>query len=71
MYATENYVRHEIRELQAMIKDLATDLGGDIRYLHQEIQQLSERLSMLEQQICMVREENIDESLDSCHWTLR
>ena len=62
MYATENYVRHEIRELQAMIKDLATDLGGDIRYLHQEIQHLSERLSMLEQQISMVREENRDES---------
>lgn len=62
MYATENYVRHEIRELQAMVKDLATDLGGDIRYLHQEIQQLSERLSMLEQQISMVREENRDES---------
>ena len=62
MYATENYVRHEIRELQAMIKDLATDLGGDIRYLHQEIQQLSERLSMLEQQISMVREENREES---------
>tara|TARA_Y100000996_G_C22186189_1_gene504983 strand:- start:217 stop:405 length:189 start_codon:yes stop_codon:yes gene_type:complete len=62
MYATENYVRHEIREMQAMIKDLATDLGGDIRYLHQEIQQLSERLSMLEQQISMVREENRDES---------
>ena len=62
MYVTENYVRHEIRELQAMIKDLATDLGGDIRYLHQEIQQLSERLSMLEQQISMVREENRDES---------
>ena len=62
MYATENYVRHEIRELQAMIKDRATDLGGDIRYLHQEIQQLSERLSMLEQQISMVREENRDES---------
>ena len=62
MYATENYVRHEIRELQAMIKDLASDLGGDIRYLHQEIQQLSERLSMLEQQISMVREENRNES---------
>ena len=62
MYATENYVRHEIRELQAMVKDLATDLGGDIRYLHQEIQQLSERLSMLEQQISMVREENREES---------
>ena len=62
MYATENYVRHEIRELQAMIKDLATDLGGDIRYLHQEIQQLSERLSMLEHQISMVRVENRDES---------
>jgi|TARA_Y100000004_G_scaffold31519_1_gene32984 uncharacterized membrane protein len=62
MYATETYVRHEIRELHSMIKDLANDLGGDMRYLNQEIQQLSERLSMLEQQINMVREENRDES---------
>ena len=45
-----------------MIKDLANDLGGDMRYLNQEIQQLSERLSMLEQQINMVREENRNES---------
>ncbi len=62
MYATETYVRHEIRELHSMIKDLANDLGGDMRYLNQEIQQLSERLSMLEQQINMVREENRNES---------
>ena len=62
MYATETYVRHEIRELHSMIKDLANDLGGVMRYLNQELQQLSERLSMLEQQINMVREENRIES---------
>jgi|TARA_B110000444_G_C18758641_1_gene556421 prefoldin subunit 5 len=58
MYATETYVRQEAKEVHAMVKDMANELGGDIRYLHQEIQQLSERLSLLEEQIRLVREEN-------------
>ena len=61
MYATETYVRHEAKELHSLIKDMANELGGDIRYLHQEIQQLSERLSMLEEQIRLVLEENRNE----------
>ena len=58
MYATETYVRQEAKEVHAMVKVMATELTGDIRYLHQEIQQLSERLSLLEEQIRLVREEN-------------
>ena len=59
MYATETYIRHEVRELHSMIKDMANDLGGDIRYLNQEIINLSERLSRLETQVESVRQ-NID-----------
>jgi hypothetical protein len=59
MYATETYIRHEVRELHSMIKDMANDLGGDIRYLNQEIINLSERLSRLETQLESVRQ-NID-----------
>ena len=58
MYATETYVRQEAKEVHAKVKDMATELTGDIRYLHQEIQQLSERLSLLEEQLRLVREEN-------------
>jgi len=42
-----------------MIKDMANDLGGDIRYLNQEIINLSERLSRLETQLESLRQ-NID-----------
>jgi hypothetical protein len=59
MYATETYIRHEVRELHSMIKDMANDLGGDIRYLNQEIINLSERLSRLETQLESLRQ-NID-----------
>lgn len=60
MYATETYIRHEVRELHSMIKDMANDLGGDIRYLNQEIINLSERLSRLETQL-----ESLRQSIDS------
>jgi hypothetical protein len=60
MYATETYIRHEVRELHSMIKDMANDLGGDIRYLNQEIINLSERLSRLE-----TRLESLRQSIDS------
>ena len=62
MYATETYVRHEIRELHSMIKDLANDLGGDMRYLNQEIQQLSERLSCLNSKLIWLERKTVIES---------
>ena len=48
MYATEKYVRFEVKELNAQIRELANDLTGDIRYLSQQIHDLSERLQLLE-----------------------
>ena len=48
MYATEKYVRFEIKELNAQIRELANDLGGDIRFLSQQIHDISERLQLLE-----------------------
>ena len=37
MYATEKYVRFELKEIHQQVRELANDLGGDIRYLQQEI----------------------------------
>ena len=44
MYASEKYVRLEIKEVHGSVKELANDLGGDIRFLSQEIHDISERL---------------------------
>ena len=48
MYATEKYVRFELKEIHQQVRELANDLGGDIRYLQQEIHDLSERLQLME-----------------------
>ena len=48
MYATEKYVRFEIKELNAQIRELANDLGGDVRFLSQQIHDITERLQLLE-----------------------
>ena len=57
MYASEKYVRLEIKEVHGSVKELANDLGGDIRFLSQEIHDISERLQGLETQIENLREE--------------
>tara|TARA_Y100000034_G_C6831309_1_gene375251 strand:- start:325 stop:519 length:195 start_codon:yes stop_codon:yes gene_type:complete len=57
MYATEKYVRIEIKEVHASMRELANDLGGDLRFLSQEIHDLSERMQLLETQIEELREE--------------
>jgi hypothetical protein len=51
MYVTEKYLKMEIKELNEKLHSLANDLGGDIRYLHQEIVQLQERVDLLLQEI--------------------
>ena len=48
MYATEKYVRFELKETHASIRELANDLGGDIRFLSQQIHDLNEKLQLLE-----------------------
>ena len=42
--------------MNANFKDLASDLGGDIRYLHQEIHELREYISMMETELHALRE---------------
>jgi FtsZ-binding cell division protein ZapB len=51
MYVTEKYLKMEIKELKEQLHSLANDLGGDIRYLHQEIVQLQETVALLQQEV--------------------
>ena len=51
MYATEKYVRFELKEIHQQVRELANDLGGDIRYLQQEIHDLGERILLMEQNL--------------------
>ena len=55
MYITEKELKFHLREMNSNLKDLATDLGGDIRYLHQEIHELRDHVSMMEQDLQMNR----------------
>lgn len=61
MYATEKYVKMEVKELRESINSLGTDLGGDIRYLHQEITQLQEEIQALRDVISFLRSEESNE----------
>ena len=46
----------EMREMQSTINEVANDLGGDIRYLHQEITELRNELSMLRTDVDELKE---------------
>ena len=48
MYATEKYLRFEIKEISGQVRELANDLGGDIRYLSQQLHDIEEKLQLLE-----------------------
>lgn len=51
MYATEKYVKMEARELQNSINQLASDLGGDVRYLDEQIAELRSLIETMQTQI--------------------
>ena len=57
MYITEKELKFHLREMNSNFKDLASDLGGDIRYLHQEIHELREYVSMMETELQSLREQ--------------
>ena len=42
MYVDEKQLKFEMKEVHSQIHELANDLGGDVRYLHQEISELRE-----------------------------
>ncbi len=56
MYATEKYVKMEAKELRESINQLATDLGGDVRYLDERISGMIDMLHSLQQQVETISE---------------
>jgi uncharacterized protein YoxC len=56
MYATEKYVKMEAKELRESINQLATDLGGDVRYLDERISGIIDMLHSLQQQVESISE---------------
>lgn len=56
MYIDEKQLKLEIKEVHSQIHELASDLGGDIRYLHQEISELRETIEILQQEIKMMKD---------------
>jgi hypothetical protein len=56
MYATEKYVRMEVKDVHSQIHELANDLGGDIRFLHQEITEQRNLIEQLVQDLSDLRE---------------
>lgn len=55
MYVTEQELKFQLREHQSSLHELATDLGGDIRYLHQEITELRDTVKLLQEEIISLR----------------
>ena len=53
----DKQLKFEIKEVHSSIHELANDLGGDIRYLHQEISELRETIDLLQQDIRQLKEQ--------------
>jgi hypothetical protein len=51
MYATEKYVKMEAKELRESINQLAADLGGDVRYLDEQLAELRSMIYAVQQQL--------------------
>lgn len=51
MYATEKYVKMEAKELRESLNQLASDLGGDVRYLDEQLAELRSMIYTLQQQL--------------------
>jgi len=57
MYIDDKQLKFEIKEVHSSIHELANDLGGDIRFLHQEISELRETVEMLQRDIRQLKEQ--------------
>ena len=51
MYASEKYVRQEVRELRSQINESASDIGADIKYLFSLMQGLQEQLDQIKERL--------------------
>lgn len=58
MYATEKYLKLEVKELLSQIQAVAADLGGDIQYLNQRILEQQEQIALLQQELQSLKEHN-------------
>ena len=56
MYATEKYVKAEARELRDTINTVASDLGGDISYLHSMVTEMQTAINLLTAEIHILKE---------------
>jgi len=56
MYVSEKQLKMEMREMQSALHEVANDLGGDLRYLHQEITELRNELVMLRDDVEALKE---------------
>ena len=59
MYATEKYLKMEVKELLNQIKTVAGDLGSDIAYLHSELTALQDTIMMLQREIEELKYKNV------------
>ena len=57
MYVDDKQLKFEIKEVHSSIHELANDLGGDIRFLHQEISELRETIDILQQDIRQLKDQ--------------
>jgi len=57
MYVDDKQLKFEIKEIHSSIHELANDLGGDIRFLHQEISELRETIDILQQDLRQLKEQ--------------
>ena len=57
MYVDDKQLKFEIKEVHSSIHELANALGGDIRYLHQEISELRETIEILQQEIKQLKDQ--------------
>ena len=51
MYASEKYVRHEVRELRSLVNESSSDLGADIKYLFSLLQGIQEQLDQIKERL--------------------
>ena len=56
-YVTPKDLKEEARVIHETIKDVAGDLGGDIHYLNDRLNEFEERIAAMENQLAFVIKE--------------
>jgi len=56
-YVTPKDLKEEVRVIHETIKDVAGDLGGDINYLNDRLNEFEERIAAMESQLAFVIKE--------------